>query len=233
MRLFHFAVLFLLINTLYPEFIIGKLDGGKVAVLCENQRWISVAAPSGRAVTVPTGENWEAAYFPTEPGLHSVVCGEETGTFIVPQNAESPLAKQSGGADGWLSFAAAIVAGAAFLSLVALAAKHLVFSRTIFTKEVRENSARLYLRAGGQLKNISIRDPTGCGTVKISRLSKGEEWSFECELQGSSGQQPALLEAQSGSGKISLASHFAGGKKSEGSPVAPKVMRKLARAGQG
>lgn len=203
------------------EFLAGfDSSSGKIWVLCENQSEVFVSGPQGATGRFALDTSHQASVEPQSGGEHVVQCGRETAAvqaFLPPE--PQPLLAYG----GYEAFAlTALVLSLASIGIFLFAARFLL-SQTYFCKEVRDGKARIILRAGPQMENVSIRDPVaiGCGEAElefhIPLLPAGKEWEAEYEyLLNEENALPASLEAHSGGRKLSMLSILAAGRLARG-----------------
>ncbi|MFA6214360.1 MAG: hypothetical protein WC717_03715 [Candidatus Micrarchaeia archaeon] len=189
-------------------FLAGQAgQGGEIAILCEGQGTVFVSLPTGEVRAVSLDAGGQARFYPRSQGPHTVQCGREAKTVAVLMPPPQDSGAYSGGEIPALAAGAAI----AFIAILFIAAKRISSPRTEFSKSAANGQVSLRLRAGCDLRGITICDPQGGEggapiELSIPRLPAGAAWEWAYEQTPGAPLLPARLSAKCAKGEICLVS---------------------------
>ncbi len=233
-----FVLLLFLLPIAYPEFLVGEgRVGGKIPILCENQESVYVSSPDGAQVRHQLDSDFQSSFVPEADGPYAVQCGNETKvvTALPAPGADDAGAGRASQGDSLVLYAVVVLLLAA-AAAAAMIAKKIIFERTLFAKSVEGNLARLHLRAGRRMEDVSIEDQVAMGFsgealhLSIPLMMAGSEWSYEYEIENPDRALPASLQAKMGGGGISLLSELWIGRKNTAGNPKKASWKKLASA---
>lgn len=216
MRLLLFFSILASLSLANAAFLVSEGNvGEKISILCENQESVYVSPPSGAQVRYDLDSDFQAFFVPDAPGPYAVQCGNETKIITVLAAASADGAGEGAAQQrDYLVLYAVVVLFAVFAAAAALIAKVMIFERTLFAKSVENGMARLHLRAGKRMEDVSIDDPVSMGfagkavQLSIPLLLAGAEWSYEYEIGQPERALPASLKARMNGQEISILSEL-------------------------
>ncbi len=194
-------------------FLAGQAEpGGAISVLCEGQSRVFLSLPSGGLQALPLDPDFQAEYAPVSSGPYTFQCGNETKTVLASLPRQAGAGAYPGGENLFLAAGMAAV----FLAALLAAAKYFLRPTTVFSKSAGGGRAAIFLRAGEDLREITITDLQGGEggrplSLSIPHLSAGAEWNWEYECDPGGPLLAARLSAKCRKGGVSLVSCVEGG----------------------